>query len=230
MKITHLVVAAYTDLVKFSNGLLEESKIGEISDTIHRYAMFSAVASSFMLMPGFGSLAAALAQTGLVWGTYVAINKVIGINLSQNVMKFVGSAMLTNLATNASSYVLAYVGAIVLTIIPGANLLAIPLLGAMGYILIYASAIIYLKLLTKVFRTTGGFNLDDSDKTRDMIDETVKGSDIEEIIKEGRDNFNAAKNSGEFKEARKNPRCPSCGYAVKKDQRYCSNCGCHLSK
>ena len=228
MKVSTLLMAAYLELVKASNGIIEDSKIGPLSSTIHKYAIYSAVSASFSLAPGIGAIVTALSQTGLVWGTYVAINKELGISLKENVLKFIGAAMLTNLATNAGSALIAYLGAAILAFIPLGNLLSVGLMGAIGYILIYASAILYLKLLTNVMKAKGNYEMDESERTKNIIKSVVEEANIKDIFKEGKENFDAAKKSGEFKNARNNLECPSCGANFKKGQKFCSNCGFKL--
>jgi uncharacterized OB-fold protein len=62
-----------------------------------------------------------------------------------------------------------------------------------------------------------------------MIDEVVGSADVKGMVEEGRDAFKAARKSGEFKEAMKNPKCPSCGAPVTTGQKFCSECGTPLN-
>lgn len=228
MNVKILLYAAYSELEKAAKGFIKGSQLDAVVDVINRFAIYSAVASVVASVPGIGGVIAMLSQTGLVWGTYVMINKTLGISMKENVVKFIGSAMLTNLATNAASYLVAYIGASILTILPFGNVLSVALYGMMGYILIYASSVLYLNLLTKVMKAKGSFDLDDSDDTRKIIDNVVKNSDIKQIIKEGRETFKEKEKSGEFQDAIKNPKCPICRNSIKKDQKFCSNCGYKL--
>lgn len=223
-----LIYAAYTELTKAAKGTLAGSKIEDIASTINKFALFSAVAATTSLIPGVGGVISMISQTGLVWGTYVAINKQLGISMSDNLAKFIGSAMLTNIATNAAGYLVAYIGAGILSFLPLSNLLSIALLAVMGYVLIYASAILYLKLLTEVMKAKGTFELDESDKTKDMIKNVVKNSNMKEIIKEGRNAFKEAEKNGEFQAAKDNPICPYCGETIKPGQKFCTVTGKQL--
>lgn len=223
-----LIYAAYTELTKTARGTLKGTKIEDITNTIEKFAIFSAVAATTAAIPNVGGVISMISQTGLVWGTYIAINKQLGISMSDNLAKFIGSAMLTNLATNAASYLVAYIGAGILSLLPISNILSIALLAVMGYVLIYASAILYLKLLTEVMRTKGTFNLDESDATKNMIKNVVKNSNVKEIIKEGRNAFKEAQKNGQFQAAKDNPTCPHCGETIKPGQKFCSRTGAQL--
>lgn len=89
-------------LTDFSNEQLEEVK-----KTINTFAVYSAATGlAANIVPSVGGLAAAAAQTGLVWALYVKINKALKIDLSENVMKFVGSALLSNLILNAGTLII----------------------------------------------------------------------------------------------------------------------------
>lgn len=225
MNVKILLYMAFSELEKAAKGLIKGSQLNEVANVINRFAIYSAVASVAAFAPGIGGIIASLSQAGLIWGTYVMINKTLGISMKENVVKFIGSAMITNLATTAGSLLVSYVGATIISFLPGANILAVALYGMIGYVLIYASSLLYLNLLTKVMKAKGSFDLDTSDETKNIIGDVVKNSDIKNIIKEAKEVFEEKEKSGEFKEAIKNPKCPVCQGSIKKDQNFCSHCG-----
>lgn len=231
MKIAPLLYAAFTELQEAAMGLLSGTRIETIAEKINKFAIYSAVAGAAVCaVPGAGGTIAALTQTGLVWTLYVQINKTLGISIKDNVLKLIGSAVLTNLAANAGTYIVAYAAASILSFIPGLGTAGAVLIGAAtGYMVIYAAAIVYLRLLTKMMKTSGNFEFDESEDTKVMIDEVVGSADVKGMVEEGRDAFKAARKSGEFKEAMKNPKCPSCGAPVTAGQKFCSECGTPLN-
>lgn len=231
MKIAPLLYAAFTELQEVAMDLLSGTKIETIAEKINKFAIYSAVAGAAVCaVPGAGGTLAALTQTGLVWTLYVQINKTLGISIKDNVLKFIGSAILTNLAANAGTYIVAYAAASILSFIPGLGTAGAVLIGAAtGYMVIYAAAIVYLKLLTKMMKVSGNFDFDENDDTKAMVDDVLADADVKGIVEEGRDAFKDARKSGEFKEAMKNPKCPACGASITTGQKFCSECGTPLN-
>ena len=97
MNVKILLYAAFKELEKASKGTLSGTKIESIADVINRFAIYSAVSTAANAIPGVGSIITMLTQTGLVWGTYLKINETLGISMKENVAKFIGSAILTNI-------------------------------------------------------------------------------------------------------------------------------------
>ena len=81
-----LIYAAYTELTKTARGTLKGTKIEDITNTIEKFAIFSAVAATTAAIPNVGGVISMISQTGLVWGTYIAINKQLGTELVQSVV------------------------------------------------------------------------------------------------------------------------------------------------
>ena len=100
----------------------------------------------------------------------------------------------------------------------------------MGYVLIYAAAIIYLKLITHFVHPDGTVSITESDGTKDVIKDIVRESSMRDIIKEGRESFKEAKKDGSLDKAKANPKCPNFGADIQQGQKFCSNCGLELSK
>lgn len=228
MNISPLLYAAFKELQDASKGALTGTKIESISGIINKYAIYSAVAQMASLAGGIGSVVALLTQTGLIWTTYVKINKELGVSMSENTMKFIGSAVLTNLIANAGIYLVAMVTAWLIGMIPVLNFAAIAVEVVIAYVLIYASALIYLKLLTEVMRAKGSYELEESEDTEDLIKKIVKDTDIKGVVKEGRNAFKEAKDSGELERIKNDPECYNCGKKITGTENFCSSCGAKL--
>lgn len=228
MNISPLLYAAFKELQDASKGALTGTKIESISGIINKYAIYSAVAQMASLTGGIGSVVAFLTQTGLVWTTYVKINKELGVSMSENTMKFIGLAVLTNLIANAGIYLVAMVTAWLIGMIPVLNFAAIAVEVVIAYVLIYASALIYLKLLTEVMRAKGSYELEESEDTKDLIKKIVKDTDIKGVVKEGRNAFKEAKDSGELERIKNDPECYNCGKKITGTENFCSLCGAKL--
>lgn len=232
MNPTPILGKALQELDKAMQGTLDGTKISAIKDTIRGFAIAAALASAVAgLAPGIAGVVALLTQTGFVWATYVKINNTLGISMTKDTAKFLGSAIVTNIALNAGAFIGAVIAAGLLAFIPGLGSAASAAIdAAMGYVLIYAAAIIYLKLITHFVHPDGTVSITESDGTKDVIKDIVRESSMRDIIKEGRESFKEAKNDGSLDKAKANPKCPNCGADIQQGQKFCSNCGLELSK
>ena len=221
---------AFRNLDEAMKETLDGTKIERIKETIAGFATASAVASMAAgMLPGVASVVAVLTQAGFIWGTYVKINKTLGISMSENTAKFIGSAIVTNMVTHAGSVLVAYAGAAIVSFIPlFGQVAAAAINGALGYILVYASAIIYLQLISRMMQPDGTLKVAENDDTKHIIQDIIKETNIEDLIKEGRNSYKKAKADGGIDRAKANPKCPGCGVDVKSGQKFCSECGTAL--
>lgn len=217
---------ALQDLDKSMRNSLNGTKIEQIKDTIGNYAIAAAVASGVAgIAPGFAGVAAALTQAGFVWATYVQINKTLGISMSENTAKFIGSAVVTNLITSAGAFVAVLIGSSIVSIIPGAQVVSVAMNAALGYTIVYVSAIIYLKFITQMMQPDGTLKVSESDDTKHIIRDIIKESNIKDMVKEGKAAYKQAKEDGSIDKAKNAKKCPKCGVEVKDGQKFCSECG-----
>lgn len=232
MNITPFFAKAFQELDKKMQGILNGTKIESIKETISYYAIASALASmAAAVIPGGGGLIAALTQIGFVWATYIKINKTIGLSMTDDMAKFLANAILTNLVTYYGMMIVSHILAGVLALIPVAgSALAAAAEGVIGYTVIYVSAYIYLKLITRVVRPDGTIDVADKDKTSNIIKEIMAREDMKGLIKEGGKQFRDAQNSGALDAVKVLKRCPKCGTAYDEGDHYCSVCGYDLTQ
>ena len=232
MNIAPFLAKAFMELDKSMQGTLNGTKISGISETISYYALASAVASmAAAVIPGGGGVVAALAQAGIVWATYVKINKTIGLSMSDETAKFLGNAIVTNIVTQFGALLAAHAVAGVLSFIPVAgSALAAAAEGAIGYGLIYAAAYIYLKLVSRVVKPDGSIDVADKDSTKKIIEEILRREDMKGLFKEGTNQFKKAKKSGALANAMHDTKCPNCGTHYEVGDHFCSICGHNLNK
>jgi hypothetical protein len=231
MNPTPYLYLAFKGLNEAMKGSLDGTKIESIKETINNYAIASALASMASgMIPGVAGVVAALTQAGFVWATYVKINKTLEISMSENTAKFIGSAIVTNIVTNAGAMMLAYAGAAIISFIPIiGQIAAVTINGALGYIIIYAAAVIYLNLISELMMPDGSLKVAENDDTKHIIQKIINETNIEDIIKEGRNSYKKAKADGSIDNAKKHPKCPGCGTNVKPGQKFCSECGSALN-
>lgn len=227
---TGALAKALQDLDRSMRNSLDGTKIENIKNYIGNYAIGAAVASGVAgVAPGFAGVAAALTQAGFVWATYVKINKTLGISMSENTAKFIGSAVVTNLVTSAGAFVAVLIGSSILSVIPVlGQAAAIALNASLGYTIVYVSAIIYLKLITRLMQPDGTLKVSASDDTKHIISDIINDSNIEEMVKEGKASYKKAKKDGSIDRAKNAKKCPKCGTEVREGQKFCSECGAKI--
>lgn len=195
-----VLVYALRALEQATKDVIDSQKIEKAGDTIMGCAIIAAVAGvGSGWLPGAGALVATAAWVAAIWGMYVKINKDLGISIKDNILKSLASAILTNILASAGSLILMLIGGFLLSFIPGLGSAgAIAIDGFIGYITVFASGVLYIKLLTKLFKAGKGFNIAESE-VKGAVNDIVKDSNISEILKEGKKAYKEDKKTGKFK-------------------------------
>ena len=115
----------------------------DIADCVVGHSAAAGVAAlAAGVLPGAGAAIAAVAATGAVWVMYIRMTKMIGAEIGKNALKFIASAVVSNLAMNAASMV-------ALSFIPGLGAVAC---GVIQFVTVYAAGLIFLNLMTRLFK------------------------------------------------------------------------------
>ena len=223
---------ASTKLVKSMEEKVSENmpeKLSKIIKFHSKGAALSALASAWL--PGVGAAAALVACGGFTWGMYLRINNELNLSISSNILKTLAGGVMTNLGTYAA-------GLLVGTAVSGV-ISFIPIIGSVGasiimstacYVLTTIAGIIYLNLMTELFKAGKNPSHLSASKLKDYAAEIIEGLDIDTLIDEAKQAFQEAKDSGEFD----NPEedgfviCKNCGEEVPLGEPACPNCGCKI--
>ena len=194
-----VLVYALKALEEATKGVVSSQKIEQAGETIKQCAIIAAIAGvGTGWLPGAGALVASAAWVAAIWGMYVKINKDLDISIKDNILKSLASALLSNLLASAGSLILILIGSLLLTFIPGLGTMgAVAIDGFIGYITVFAAGVLYIKLLTKLFKAGKGFNIDEN-KVKSMAKDIVKESNVSEILKEGKKAYKEDKKAGKF--------------------------------
>lgn len=120
--------------------------------------------------------------------------------MTENMVKFLGSSIVTNIVTNAGSMLVAYADSAIISFIPIIGQVATVVINcALGYIIIYAAVVIYFMFDSKLMQPDGILKVAEDDDTKHIIQDIIKKNNIEDIIKEGRNSYKKAKADGSAK-------------------------------
>ena len=227
---TAILGKCFLELSRIANDAIDNSQIKNIKDFINKYAVMSAIAGGgAAILPGGAAAAAMVVQTGFIWSLYVKISNELGISIKENKLKFIASAVLTNITTNAGLLIAGHAAATTFSLIPGiGSAISVMIEAMIGYLIIYVAAILYLQFITRLFKANNGkCNL--SSMSEDELKKEIKKASSEvnmkEAINEGKQAYHEAKKNGDFEKAKNNPQCPNCNATINRNMKFCSECG-----
>jgi len=173
----------------------------KVMRTIHMHSVGAAISAiAAGLIPGVGALIATCISGGAVWKMYFSINSILKIKFSKHLIQTMASAIGANIVQYIAATLLLNT---VLSFIPGLNIWGCAALVMACYVAVYASAYIYILLLTSVFKSGASLSelskLSEEEikaKTKDIMENV----DMDKVIKEGKAGYKQAKDSGEIKE------------------------------
>ena len=142
-----------TTMINELNPVMAQNKTSSerIESIITQHAVGSAAtalgAGLFTVaFPAVSTIVDALLSTGIIWTMYYRISRELGIPMSKNLLKTLGSACLTNIVANLGSVLLLELAA---TCVPVVGVAAA---AAICYAITYLAGYLFIKLLVNVFR------------------------------------------------------------------------------
>jgi hypothetical protein len=185
------------ELPKVYHEFIKETKAEEIEEVINFHAV-GAAASGLAAgwIPGAGGTAALMASVGFIWSMYYRINKKIGIPLSKTVVKSLGSAVLTNLASTAIALVGGTVVATALSFTGLGNFASSLIMAGLDYAVVIVSGVIYLKLLTKLFNAGKDLANISAEELKSEAEKIMRTENINQMLKDSKNEYKEAYKSG----------------------------------
>lgn len=185
------------ELVKAMDKTVDDNLPQNIADIVKFHAKGAAISSlGSAWVPGAGGAAAALACAGFVWTMYGKIGSEIGLPISKNILKSLASGV----ATNIASYVLGMIAlSTAFSLLPGlGNIGASVIMGGTSYALTLTSGYIYLKIMTQLFRKGVDPTTLSEQEFNDIARDISSDSDVKDVMKSAKEEFNAQKDKGQF--------------------------------
>ncbi len=193
-----LVLKTSVKLVKSLDRSTDKNLPNELADIVKFHTKGATAGALAGAIPGVGAVISFLTSAGFIWSMYARINKEIGIELSENILKTIASGIITNLGASIIGSVV--VGS-VLSVIPFVGSIgAIVVVGATVYGLTMASGIVYLKIMTNIFEAGEDPSKLSLDAMKNIAKEISQEFDIKGFMEEAKKEFKDKKDSGEFDE------------------------------
>lgn len=181
------------ELPRMYRSFIKQTNAEEIEEIINVHAL-GAAASGLAAgwVPGAGGTAALMASVGFIWSMYYRINKKVGIPFSKAIVKSLGSAILTNLAGAAVSLVTGTVIATALSFTGVGNVVSSLIMAGLDYAVVMVSGIVYLKLLTKLFKAGKDLTALSSEDLKAEAEIIMKSENINEMLKKSQKEYREA--------------------------------------
>ena len=167
-----------------------ENKIEKIILTHSVTAATVGLAGGFL--PGAGAVIATVASTGAIWSMYYRLCQELGIKISQNILKTLSSAILTNIATNLG---ILLAGELAATFLPGVSLVVS---AAACYGITYLAGFLFMKLLVNLFKAGKNPSAMTAEELAAAGKEAVREEDCKRIFKNAREEAKQKIRNGEI--------------------------------
>lgn len=185
-------------LTKAMDNVADENLPYKIADIVKVHTKGATIGALSGAIPGIGGVIAFLTGAGFIWGMYARINKALGIELSENIIKTLATGIIVNLG---ASIITPLVAGSVISFIPFAgNIGAIVIIGATVYGATMASGIIYLKIMTHIFEAGEDPSNLSVGALKSISKDIVSSFNADEFMKKAKEEFKQKKDSGEFEE------------------------------
>ncbi|MBL0197654.1 MAG: hypothetical protein IPQ09_26250 [Myxococcales bacterium] len=187
----HILHAA-EKLVHALNKAVDENLPAEIAEVVKIHsagAAASGLAAGWI--PGAGGIAATGICMGFIWSMYGRINAKIGLPLTENLIKSLGTAIATNLA---AYFVAGLVTSTIFSILPGLGSVgASVVIGGTSYALTLASGYVYLRLLTSLFLSGKDPASMDAESLKKAAEGVVASENMKQVITDAKASYTPSK-------------------------------------
>ena len=194
---SHMISEPLKVMYKSYQGTLREEGVDEAEDIITGHAIgatVSALAAGWL--PGAGATVATVANIGFIWSMYYRLNTALGISLPKNVLKSIASGIAATISANIIS--LLVVGTVV-SFIPGIGSIAASIIaGACTFSVVLVAAVIYIKMLTKLFKAKADFGYITAEEAKEYARNVSREENVDDMIKEANRIYKQARRDGEF--------------------------------
>jgi uncharacterized protein (DUF697 family) len=175
-------------VVKLMDQTVDDNAPKNIAKIIKFNSKGAAVAAlSSGWIPGAGGAIAITISAGFIWKMYLNINQEINVPIAKNVLKSLASGVATNLASFA-------LGSLVLStafsLFPGLGSAgAAVLIASTCYGLTLASGFVYLKMMTKIFKSGNNPSSYKESELKNVAKDVTNRKEVTRLIKDAKKSY-----------------------------------------
>lgn len=179
-------------LVKEIDGTIDKGLPQRLAQIVKIHAKGSAI-SSFVCgwIPGIGGLTSVIITSAFVWSMYVRINTEVKLPTKQHLLK----SILSGLGANIVIAITASIISTALSFIPVFGSLASSVIQAIiGYTLVLASGLLYLKIMTNIFKAAKDPSSMSVAHIKDLAKAVTNHKDIQPFINDAKTRYSPLSN------------------------------------
>ena len=182
------VAEKIVDLVKGWTKNLESEELACI--VVNHACAAAATGMATGVLPGVAAIIAGGISIGAIWHMYYAIGKYLNLSFNIDILKAVGSAILSNIVNQLWGVLAVEFAA---TFIP---IVAIPATGLIFFVVTYLSGLTFLMLLAYIFQAGGNPAEMTADEMKEKAKKVGREIDFKSEFKNAKEGFNRMREDG----------------------------------
>ncbi len=181
-------------LEEVPGNVIDKRKRADIAKIISMYALGAAASGAATAwLPGAGAGIAAVGQAAFIWTMYVRISECLGIKLSKSKLKFLSSAILSNLAISGGTLL----AASAVSLIPGiGSVTSVLLMTGAGYAMVTVAGIMYIDLMSSLINEGVDVSAMSDEELKERMEKVMDGQNVKEMMKEAQGEYIKARKAG----------------------------------
>lgn len=181
-------------LQEVPRNVISEEEAADIEKIINVHALGAAASGAATAwVPGAGAGIAAAGEIAFVWTMYVRISERLGIKLSKKKLKFLGSALLSNLAYAGG----VFLAASAVSLIPGiGTVTSVILIAGAGYAMLTVAGIMYVNLMSSLIKEGVDVSAMSEEELNEKMKKVMDGQDVKKMMKEAQGEYVKARKAG----------------------------------
>ncbi len=181
-------------LKKVPKNVLSAQESEDIENIIKLHALGAAASGAATgWIPGAGAAVASVGHAAFIWTMYVRISRRLDIKLSKKKLKFLGSAVVSNITCAVGTNL----AASAISLIPGVgSATAAFLMGSVGYSMVVVAGTVFLKLISSLRDAGTDMTGMSDEELKERMEVIMSKQDVKGIMKEAQSEYVKARKAG----------------------------------